>query len=234
MHILKPSYRIVVYFLSFVVSFSLSGCKTNGSSEETKSGSQEGFIEFETKAVDDKHPLAGLAPSSVILKYKKDKFALEMSTMGIFNTSIIGNLQTKKLVQTIKFMEIKQACIEDENDIKAENDLYKLNIVETPETKTIAGYKCYKLNVNRVDSPEIKFDAYYTKDIKLPENSNALTPYASVKGVLMDYRLKKMGLEMHFVAKKVKFQEIPDNTFEIPAYMKIVSKEEMQAFFANL
>lgn len=231
---MKFSNRIVVFFLAFVASFGLSGCKTNDSSKDAGSDLQEGLIEFETKAVDDRHPLAGLAPSSVILKYKKEKFALEMSTMGMFNTSIIGNLQTKKLAQTIKFMEIKQACIEDEKDIKTENDLYKLNIVETTETKIIAGYKCYKLNVNRVDSPEIKFDAYYTKDIKLPENCNALTPYASVKGVLLDYRLKKMGLEMHFVAKKVKFQEIPDNTFEIPAYMKIVSKEEMHAFFAGL
>ena len=43
-----------------------------------------------------------------------------------------------------------------------------------------------------------------------------------------------MGLEMHFIAKSIKKVEIPDNTFEIPASMKIVSKEEMAKFFANL
>lgn len=224
---------IVVIFLGLVAVLGLFSCR-QGASEIIDKAAQEGFIEYETKAIDSKHPLAGLAPSSVVLKYKKNKFALEMSTMGLFNTSIIGDLKSKEIAQTVKFMEIKQACIETENDIKAENELYLLHIEETKETKVIAGYTCYKLKVNRVDSPEIKFDAYYTKDLNLPDDCNALTPYFAVKGVLLDYRLKKMGLEMHFLAKAVKHQQIPDNTFEIPAYMKIISKEEMRAFFAGL
>ncbi len=42
---------------------------------------------------------------------------------------------------------------------------------------------------------------------------------------------KKMGLEMHFLAKTVKHNEIPATTFDIPASLKIVSKEEMQKLF---
>jgi hypothetical protein len=74
---------------------------------------------------------------------------------------------------------------------------------------------------------------WYTKALGM-EDCNALTPYAPLKGVLMDYRIKKMGLEMHFMAKSFKSTEIADNTFEIPASMKIVSKEEMAKFFAKL
>jgi hypothetical protein len=50
----------------------------------------------------------------------------------------------------------------------------------------------------------------------------------------MDYRIKKMGLEMHFVARSASHPEIPDNIFEIPASLKIISKEEMKKFFDDL
>ena len=78
--------------------------------------------------------------------------------------------------------------------------------------------------------PSITFEAYYTKDMGV-ENVNELSPYNGVKGMLMEYRLKKMGLEMQFTAKSVKKVEIADNTFEIPAYFKIVSKQEIEKIF---
>ena len=196
-------------------------------------GNEEGIIEFDTKAIDEQHPLYGLAPSSATLKYKKEKFAIEMSTMGMFNTAIVGDIKAKTVAQTVKFMDIKQACVENEKDIITDNLDYALKIEETKETKKIIGFKAHKLKVTMVNNPTISFDAWYTKELGM-EDCNALNPYAQVKGVLLDYRIKKMGLEMHFVAKSVKKVEIPDNNFEIPASMKIVSKEEMAKFFANL
>ena len=89
----------------------LFGC--NSCSLDKTGGTEEGIIEFDTKAIDEQHPLYGLAPSSATLKYKKDKFAIEMSTMGMFNTAIIGDTKAKTVAQTVKFMDIKQACIEN-------------------------------------------------------------------------------------------------------------------------
>ena len=206
----------------------LSSCDS-----EKKSTKDEGIIEFDTKAVDEKHPLYGFAPATATLKFKGDKFLIEMSTMGMFNTSIIGNNQTKTLAQTIKFMNVKQACIETEQDLIVDNQDYELKIEEIDETKEIIGLKCYKLKVTKVNEPNVKFDAWYTKDLGMA-NSNALTPYAKVKGVLIDYRIKKMGMEMHFKAKSYQHVEVPDNVFEVPASMKIVSKEEMAKFFEDL
>jgi hypothetical protein len=208
-------------FLSFCVGDQKAG------------GKDEGVIEFETKAVDNEHPLAGLAPSAATLKYKKDKFVMEMSTMGMFNTTIIGDLKAKTVAQTVKFMDIKQACVENANDVAAENKDYELKIEETKETKKIAGLKCHKIKVTMLNNPAVTFDAWYTKELGM-ENSNELNPYKDVKGVLMDYRAKKMGMEMHFHAKCVTHPEIPDNAFEIPASLKIVSKDEMKKFFDNL
>jgi hypothetical protein len=193
----------------------------------------EGIIEYDAKVVDENHPLAGLAPSSATLKFKKDKFIMEMSTMGMFNTMFICDLTTKTLTQMVKFMDVKQACIEFEKDIQKENEAYKIKIEETKETKEIAGYKCIKIKVTMVDDPSVSFDAYYTKDMGM-EAVNDLSPYAGVKGMLMQYRLRKMGLEMQFTAKSVKKADISDNNFEVPAYFKIVSREEMKKFFDGL
>ena len=215
-------------FLLAFLSLFLACC-----TPETGGGKDEGVVEFNCKGTDEKHPFYGLAPSSATLKYKQDKFVMEMSTMGMFNTSIIGDLKTKTLAQTVKFMNIKQACIETEQEIAEDNKDYEIKVEETQETKKIAGCKCYKVKVTMVNNPEIKFDAWYTKELGIP-NCNALNPYHEVKGMLMDYRIKKMGLEMHFIAKSVSHPEIPDNSFEIPASLKIISKEEMKKFFDDL
>lgn len=193
----------------------------------------EGIIEYDSKVVDENHPLAGLAPSSATLKFKKDKFIMEMSTMGMFNTMFVCDLKTKTLTQMVKFMDVKQACIEDEKAIMEENAAYKIKFEETKETKEIAGYKCNKIKVTMADNPSVVFDAYYTKDMGM-EAVNALSPYAGIKGMLMQYRLRKMGLEMQFTAKSVKKAQIADNNFEVPAYFKIVSREEMKKFFDGL
>lgn len=214
--------------------FAICGLFFSTCQPEQKSGNKnEGLIEFDTKGVDPNHPLYGFAPSSATFKFKGDKFIIEMSTMGMFNTSIIVDNKARTIAQTVKFLDIKQACIEHEKDLAADNDDYLLKIEETKETKEIVGLKCYKALVTKVKEPNVKFEVWYTRELGM-ENVNALTPYAALKGVLMDYRVKKMGMELHFSAKSYKGIQIPDNAFEVPASMKIVPKSEMEEFINNL
>lgn len=223
-----------IVFFSLVPALLLLGlvflpsCKS-----EDEADKDEGQIEFNTAALDETHPLYGFAPSTATMKFKHNKFAIEMSTMGLFNTSIIGDNDTKTLAQTIKFMNLKQACIENEQDLLTENQDYELKFEETKEKKEIVGLKCHKLIATKVKEPNVVFDVWYTKELGM-EDCNKLTPYAKVKGVLLDYRIKKMGMEMHFEAKSYQRIKIPDNAFEVPASMKIVSKEEMAKFFEDL
>lgn len=220
--------------LLVITGLSLSGLLFTTCGDGEKSGSKgEGLIEFDTKGVDPTHPLYGFAPSSATFKFKQDKFIIEMSTMGMFNTSVILDSKAKTIAQTVKFLDIKQACIENEQDLAAENADYALKIEETKETKKIIGLKCYKAHVTKINEPNVKFDVWYTKELGM-ENVNELTPYASLKGILLDYRIKKMGMELHFLAKSYKDVKIPDKDFEIPAAMKIVPKEEMEKFIKNL
>lgn len=206
----------------------LSSC-----SEALSGRKEEGVIEFSTRAVDASHPLYGFAPDAATMKFKNEKFVIEMSTMGMFNYSIIGDNKEKTLAQTVKFMNIKQACIERGKEIETDNNNYRLQIEETGETKEIAGLKCHGLKVTRLDVPGESFEAWYTKELGT-EDCNALTPYSSVKGMLLDYRIEKMGMEMHFLAKSYNPVKVPDAAFKIPASMKIIPKKEMQKFFDDL
>jgi len=218
--IFKLSFCTIIFVAGLVFSF----CK-----QSNDKVIDEGIIEYDAKVVDENHPWAGMAPSVATLKFKGDKFIFEMSTMGMFNTMFICDQTNKTLTQLVKFLDIKQACIENEKDITKENLDYKIKYVEGKETKVIAGNK---LTVTMVDDPSVTFEAYYSKEMGA-ENMNQLSPYIGVKGMLMQYRLKKMGLEMQFTAKSVKKAEIADNTFEIPAYFKIVSKEEIAKIFTQ-
>jgi len=219
------SYIKIVSAVVIAIAFVFSYCKTTNDKIVN-----EGIIEFDVSAVDPNHPWAGMIPSVATLKFKDDKFILEMSTMGMFTTSFICDQTNKTLTQMVKFLDIKQACIENEAEIKKENLEYKIKWEETKETKLIAGYKCKKVNVVMVDHPEVSYEAYYTQEMGA-ENVNDLSPYIGIKGMLMQYRLKKMGLELQFTAKSVKRSEITETTFEIPAYFKIVPKPEIEKIF---
>lgn len=222
---LNPTFNILRVILFVIAIFAFTGC-----TEKNDKVLNEGIIEYDVNAVDQSHPWAGMIPTTATLKFKDDKFVLEMSTMGMFTTMFVCNQSNKTLTQMVKFLDIKQACIENEKDIQTENLEYKIKYEETKDTKVIAGYKCNKVKVTMEKDPNVIFEAYYTKEMGA-ENVNALSPYLGIKGMLMQYRLKKMGLELEFTAKNVKKAEIVDNTFEIPAYYKIVSKQEIEKIF---
>ncbi len=216
-----------------VLSIGLLSLFNSCQSNKTENALTEGVIEYNAEVVDQNHPMAGLAPSSATVKFKGNLFQLEMSTMGIFNTVFISNPTKKTLSQMVKFMDIKDACIETEADLIAQNKDYELTLTEEKETKKIAGYNCKKMKATLVKDPSVSFDVYYTDELGL-DSINNLGPYKSIKGMLMQYRLKKLGLEMCFTATTVKKEEVKDSDFEIPAYFRIVTKAEMEKLFEDI
>jgi hypothetical protein len=221
--------RIQSLLLLFLVLF-LASC---GNSKKTENSLTEGVIEYSAEVVDQAHPMAGLAPSSATVKFKNNKFQIEMSTMGIFNTTFISDPGKKTLSQMVKFMDIKNACIQHEADLVKENKDYELKLEEVKGTKKIAGYTCKKMKATMANDPSVTFDVYYTDELGL-DSINSVGPYKQVKGMLMQYRLKKLGLEMCFTATVVKKEEVKDEDFEVPAFYKIVTRPEMEKLFEDI
>lgn len=220
----------ILFIYTLVSLWIFSSCSD---SKKTENALTEGLIEYNAEVVDQSHPMAGLAPSSATVKFKNNKLQVEMSTMGIFNTTFISNPGQKTLTQMVKFMDIKNACIQREADLVQENKEYELKFEETKETKKIAGYTCKKIKATMVNTPNVCFDVYYTDELGM-DSINNIGPYKDIKGMLMQYRLKKLGLEMCFTATAVKKEEIKDDIFEVPAFYKIVTRPEMEKLFEDI
>lgn len=193
----------------------------------------EGLIEYKVEVVNKDHPLAGMAPDKATLKFKNDKYLIEMTTMGIFKTSFLLDADKKTLTEMIKFMDLKNACIENQEDLIKEANLYALKFKNTNEKVMLAGYKCNKLIAYYVSNPQDSFEVLYTKQLE-PKDIYDLSAYKGIQGMLMKYRLRKWGLELEFTAHKVSLQQIPDEEFILPSYYKIVSKEEMNKIIEEL
>ena len=220
--------KVKVGFCIFFLAFFTYSCKY-----ANPKFISEGVIEYDTKPVEESNPMAGYAPGKMTVKFKNNKLAAEMSVMGVFNTTFIFNPAKKNLIQLVKMFDVKQACIDDEKAIAAENKKYELSFEETGDKKEIAGYTCKKVIATMVDDPSIKFDVYYTEEINIT-NPNAHTPYEKLNGMLMQYRLKKFGLELEFTAKGVEKEKVANEEFELPAFYKVISKKEMDDFFQSL
>jgi hypothetical protein len=194
----------------------------------------EGAIEYDATVVDQSNPMANLAPNKMTIKFKNNKSCAEMSAgMGLFSTSFISDPETKSMTQLVKLLNKKFSLVEKEAEIKKENESYPVTITLLKDTKMIAGYKCKKAHVKVNDENASEFDIYYTKDLNI-QNPNFANPFFKIDGVLMEYQMKKFGLEMKFMAKAVKCEDVDDSTFELPEDYKPITKEAMDELFLGL
>lgn len=224
--------KLKKYISNFILITTVGLFFSCGENKSTENVLSEGIIEYKTTVVDETSPMAGFAPGSATVNFKDNNLFVEMSVMGVLNTSFISNPGNRTLVQMVKFFDIKSACIQNEKDLLLESKDYELKFEETKETKLIAGYKCKKVKAALVNSPSTTFDVYYTTDLG-KDSINYIGPYHEIKGMLMQYRLKKLGLELCFTATSVKKAEVKNEIFEIPSYYKIVTRPEMDKLFAD-
>jgi GLPGLI family protein len=221
--------RLLVF--SIITSFFLVSCGRND--EKFVS---EGALEYAASAVDANNPMAALAPSKMIIKFKNDKSSAEMTAgMGLFSTTFISDPEKKSLTQLVKLLNKKFSLVQTEAEIKKDNNEEPLQVTPTNETKIIAGYKCQKAHVKAKDADgnPTEYDIYYTKDLNI-KDPNFANPYYMIDGVLMEYQMKKFGFEMKFVATSVKKEEIDDATFELPPDFKALTAQEMKDLIQSL
>lgn len=189
---------------------------------------------YDATVVDQANPMASLAPNKMTVKFKNNKSSAEMSAgMGLFSTTFISDPENKSMTQLVKLLNKKFSLVQDENSVKRENSSYPVEITPCKETKMIAGYKCEKAHVKLKDESASEFDIYYTKDLNI-KNPNFANPYFTIDGVLMEYQMKKFGLEMKFTAKSVVNEDVDDESFELPSGYKPISEKEMNDLFMGL
>ena len=224
--------RLFFGLIAFATIFLVPGC---GAPPKEDNRISEGVITYDAELVDSSSPMADMAPSKMTVKFKNNKTAVHMSAgMGFLTLMFISNPETKTFTQMLKLTGSPWKVVtQNAEEIQRENELFNLEIIPSNQTKIIAGYKCQKARVHYKGGDPSDFDIYYTNELNI-KNSNFANPYYKLDGVLMEYRVKKAGLEMQFVATAVTKEEVEDAVFEIPPDHKVISLQDMNDIFLSL
>lgn len=227
---MRRYYNCLLLSTILLVLFIVGGCGIGSSDKEVS----EGYIEFEAAAVDPNNPMADLAPSKMIVKFKDHKSVAEMSAgMGLLTISFVSDYNTKTFTQLVKLLNKKYASVANADEIQREISDSKIKIQKTNETKLIAGYRCKKAVISFEDNSQPPFDVYYTDEIEL-EKPNWSNEFSEIDGVLMEYQLKRYNLELRFTAHKVVKSNIEDSDFETPGDYKVISQKELDDLFVGM
>ena len=194
----------------------------------------EGYIEFEitypeTEAGD---LMASILPNEMVLRFKDGRTVGSLSAgMGVFKTQLIAFPETKTVFQLVKLMNQKFALRVDSNEIESlYSELPEMKIHFVDSTKMVAGYKCKKAIVTFKDNIKDEFSIYYTDEIGL-YNSNWCTPFHEIRGVLLEYQVRKYNYEMRLTATNVVKEDIDESYFVVPDDYEEIDQNGMDKIF---
>lgn len=197
----------------------------------------EGTIEYAVSYPPTKKDnfMTSLLPATINYNFKNNEASVDLEiSMGIVTTSLIANLNKKQVTQTLTVMGKKYAVILDTVGVeKLIQKEPKRKITFLPDKKTIAGYTCLKAHIDFESDTIPDFDVFYTNDINI-ETPNWSSPFREIKGVLMEFRIQKYGVDMILTAKNVIKKEIEEGHFELSPDFKIITIEEMDKMFEDM
>jgi hypothetical protein len=165
-----------------------------------------------------------------VVKFKDNYSAAELEAgLGFAKMKFISDPKSNQFRSQVFFFEKKQSTMNMEELKRTNYYLPDYDVEYGNKTKEIAGYKCKNATLKFKDgSPS--YEVWYTKDIGI-KNPNWSNAYYKIDGVLMDYRLKKYGLELHFTATSVSEASIDPAYFTIPPEYEPVKNSELERMF---
>jgi GLPGLI family protein len=207
-------------------------CKKEGDEKGITSGRIDYKITYLNNDLDKK--TRNILPSKMKLLFNEKEAANNIEGfMGMYKLNAFTNFHTRKCSTVLKVLdkhyifkgsrEEQMCCFDTMDDMQIE---------ETNETKTIAGFVCRKVIVFLPSSKDT-FTVYYTDQIKL-RHPNVTNPYRNINGVLMEFELNLLYLKMRFVAEK--YQQLEDYDFDprLNGNSKTVSRSQMTQILNKL
>lgn len=203
-----------------------------GQCESSSDTLNQGVITYDIsypRPIEDKW-MEKLMPSEMEMKFKDDQLNTELTFgLGMIKIGYISNTKDKQLHELLKFMRNRN--VSHRGPVQVEDLLSRIpNHVITLETdtKSILGLLCHKARVE-VESPTepYSYDLWYTEEIKI-KDPNWCTPFQKIPGVLMEYRVERFNVVMHFTAVEIRNVEIPDTEFLVPTNYKEISIDAME------
>lgn len=194
----------------------------------------QGIIEYKAVPVDPNSSMANIAPSKMTVKFKNDYSCAEMAAgWGMANMIFVSDPKKKEFTSMVNLIGQKYYSVMGMDSLQHYNYILPdYDVTYSNDTKLIAGYNCRKATLKfKNGAPPMV--VYYTNDIKF-KNPNWSNAFYKIDGVLMEYQLKKFGLELKFTATSVSGASIDDETFKLQPGYKKFSNYDLEIMFKNL
>lgn len=202
-------------FFSFLVLTSINSCKEVQQKDRIK----EGYIEYDIEYLDDSMDnfMIGLLPKKMTIKFKNNNTINKIEGFsGIVSFTHIQNYKEKKNITLVKVLNKKYKYIEKLNQESLFFEkLPGMQIEYIDSTTEICGFKSKMARISVPDSDVKPFNIFYTNDIII-SNVNALTPFKSIDGVLLEFQIKFYDMNMRLTASKIQSADISQDEFKVP------------------
>ena len=220
------SKQTITVTLAFIVTLLFCVSCKRGNNEGTLTYKIE-FNEMEKS----ERAIIGLLPETLKYYYKNASSSMEISAFGMFRCAYISNVKNKTNSVLFYFMPKKYACEAKFGEKMIGFDpMPGIILTPTKEEKEILGLTAHKVHVSFKDKDKEEYDIWYTKDLKI-HNPNWHTPYKSIDGVLLDYRIALKDISMHITLDEISELEVDSTKFILPKDFNRVEVDSMNAIF---
>ena len=177
---------------------------------------------------DELKEMEAMLPKKVVKYYKGSQVRVEQSTAGMGQQIVITDYDKITGVLLMDFLGNKIAMAMPAEDLKAAKTLGNdCKASYKKDTKTIAGYKCKKVLIERDDFPAPVI-MYYTNKWK-----NKEMEYGSLKGLPLEMTIYKEGIQMKFSATHVQEETVENEMFSVPDGYEIVTADDLMELFGQ-
>lgn len=152
-------------------------------------------------------------PKELKVYFKGDSSSMVTESQMYFSIAILNtSKEYERLLIDIPSMGKKYSVIMTPDDqVKIKEKMPELSLQKTADSKTVAGYKAQKYNVNEKKTNQ-KFEAWFTKDVDIVANSLSRF-YDKTYGFPVEFSSFLNGVTIKATVKDIKKQAVPAGIF---------------------
>ncbi len=225
----RQLFTCFLYGFFILISFQFLACNDSVSNEFITEGEIDYKIEYlESK---EKNPLIAFLPEEMTtsFKYNASRTSIE-GLFGTFKLIYIYNYPKKRNYTLLQILD-KKYVYKPDFDLDemsfGYNQMKNVKIIYSDSEKTIAGYRCKHASAVFEDGLKDTVDLYYTNEIGLM-HANYNNPFKEIEGVLMEFSVNLVDIDMKFTAEKVRRKRIKEEVFELPKGFVNISEGQMK------
>ena len=197
--------------------------------QNTKHSTTSGKIIFDITYPESKMDEGIIAnlPKESTMYFKEDKVKVEVA-MPMGKTTVISDNKIGESIMLMDMMGSKTAIKINQEEMMNEKEARgKTKVINTRETKNIAGYTCMKAIVTvETKDGDKTFDAWFTNELRVKNSFSSQID--GINGFLMEFNNNQNGMNMKMTARSVEPMEIADSEFNIPEGYQLKTMDELK------